>query len=43
VLLVASSWGQSYGATGFDTACDFNADFGVDVSDLLILAGNFGQ
>ena len=43
LLMLARSWGLSYGTVGFDTASDFNADFAVDVADLLILAGNFGQ
>ena len=42
LLLLASSWGLSTGATGFSAACDFNGDSIVDVIDLLLLADTFG-
>ena len=35
-------WRLRPGDAGFNPACDFNGDGPVDVSDLLILAGNWG-
>ena len=42
VLLVAASFGKSYGQPGYDQRCDFTGNNTVDVSDLLKLAPNFG-
>jgi hypothetical protein len=43
LLVLAGSWGRSFGVTGYNPTCDLNADFGIDVADLLALAQTFGQ
>ena len=43
VLQLVRAYGTSQGDADFDAACDLDGDGQVDMSDLLILAGNFGK
>jgi hypothetical protein len=43
LLIFVDSWAKSVGEGGCDASCDFNADYRVDVSDLLKMAANWGR
>ena len=40
---MAAAFGRSKGVQGYVAACDFNGDNLVDMTDLLLMSGDFGK